>query len=60
MVTNDNLLLETLLETSVHSDIHEEDAMDYIEDHNLRIFSNSRSHIIYVAFNAGWRPECIV
>jgi len=60
MVKNDHLLLKTLLETAVVSDIHEEPAMDYIEDHKIPIYSHSRTHIIQSAFKAGWRPECIV
>ena len=57
MVNDDNLLLRTVLEISTCSDIYEEPAMDYIEDHNIPIYSHSRAHIVSTAFEKGWRPE---
>jgi hypothetical protein len=48
--------LESLLKEAVTSDAFEEDAMDYLEDHRIALYSHSRISIISQAWKAGWRP----
>jgi hypothetical protein len=44
------------LEEAVTSDIHEEDAADYLEDHGIPVFTHNRQTLITLAYRNGWRP----
>jgi hypothetical protein len=48
--------LLSLLEEAVTSDIHEEDAADYLEDHGIPVFTHNRQTLITLAYRNGWRP----
>ena len=53
----DPQLLQALLDNAIDDDIHEEDAIEFIQEHDIIPMSHSRQYLINLAFNHGWRPE---
>ena len=48
--------IEALLQASIHSDLLEEEAQEYLEDRQVPLRSHSRASILSQAFQLGWRP----
>ena len=48
--------LAFLLEQAITSDIHEEDAIEFLEDHGIPFFTHNRQFLITLAYRNGWRP----
>ena len=48
--------LQSLLAQAVTDDTHEEDALDFLDDHNIPCHSHSRLYLIELAYRNGWRP----
>jgi hypothetical protein len=48
--------LQRLLDEAITDDIHEESAIEYLEDRSLPFFSHSRQYLIELAYRNGWRP----
>jgi hypothetical protein len=46
-----------LLEQAITTDIHEEDAIDFLDDHGIPFFSHNRQTLITLAYRNGWRPQ---
>jgi hypothetical protein len=53
---NEQQLLAVILEDAITSDLHEEDALDFLEDHRIAYGSHSRQYLITRAWQHGWRP----
>lgn len=49
--------LQSLLNTALLSDEHEEDATDFLDDHGIPYFSHNRQTLIALAYRNGWRPH---
>jgi len=49
--------LEQLLLDAVTSDEHEEDAIDFLQDHAIPYYSHNRQFLINLAWRNGWRPK---
>ncbi|MFZ9558697.1 MAG: hypothetical protein ACO28M_03905 [Vulcanococcus sp.] len=48
--------LAFLLEQAITNDIHEEDAIEFLEDHGIPFFTHNRQFLITLAYRNGWRP----
>jgi len=48
--------LAFLLEQALVDDIHEEDAIDFLHDHDIPYFTHNRQTLITLAYRNGWRP----
>ncbi len=48
--------LSDLLEQAVTNDIHEEDAIDFLEDHQIPYATHNRLFLLELAWRNGWRP----
>jgi hypothetical protein len=53
---SDKQTLALLLDEAITSDIHEEDALDFLEDRRIAYGSHSRQYLITRAWQHGWRP----
>lgn len=49
--------LQSLLQTAILSDEHEEDAQDYLDDHRIPYSTHNRQALITLAYRNGWRPD---
>lgn len=49
--------LQQLLDQALASDLHEESAQDYLDDHGIPCFTHNRQALISLAYRNGWRPE---
>jgi len=56
MTVTEKASLAQILKISLNDDVLEEDAMDYLDDRNIPLYSHSRSAVLEQAFRAGWRP----
>ena len=54
--TSTNPSLQRLLVLAERSDTYEEDAQDFLEDHNVPFCSHNRITLITLAWSHGWRP----
>lgn len=50
------LTLEALLREAVSDDIHEESAIEFLQDHRINFHSHNRLYLIELAYRNGWRP----
>lgn len=48
--------LESLLADSPLSDVHEEDATEFLDEHRIAYSSHSRQFLYSLAWKHGWRP----
>lgn len=48
--------LQRLLHQAVTSDLHEEDAVEFLETRGIYFYSHSRQYLIELAYRNGWRP----
>lgn len=48
--------LQELLEAARASDLHEEDATDFLDDHGIPYASHNRLFLLELAWRNGWRP----
>lgn len=48
--------LQRLLHQAVTSDLHEEDATEFLEARGIYFYSHSRQYLIELAYRNGWRP----
>jgi hypothetical protein len=46
-----------LLHLAITDDTHEEDAIDFLDDHRIPYASHNRSFLIALAYQNGWRPK---
>lgn len=53
---NEQQLLAVILEDAITSDLHEEEALDFLEDHRIAYGSHNRHYLITRAWQHGWRP----
>lgn len=53
---SDKQTLALLLDDASTSDIHEEDAIDFLEDRRIAYFTHNRQTLLTLAFRNGWRP----
>jgi hypothetical protein len=53
---NERQLLSVILDDAISSDLHEEDALDFLEDRRIAYGSHSRQYLITRAWQHGWRP----
>jgi hypothetical protein len=53
---NEQQLLVVILEDAITSDLHEEEALDFLEDHRISYGSHNRQYLITRAWQHGWRP----
>jgi hypothetical protein len=49
--------LQRLLREAITSDLHEESAIEFLEDRAIYFYSHSRQYLIELAYRNGWRPE---
>lgn len=48
--------LKALLADAITSDVHEEDATEFLDDRHIRYGSHCREHLLSLAWRHGWRP----
>jgi hypothetical protein len=48
--------LKALLADAITSDVHEEDATEFLDDRRIRYGSHSREYLLSLAWRHGWRP----
>ena len=53
---NEQQLLAVILDDAITSDLHEEDALDFLEDRRIAYGSHNRQSLLTLAFRNGWRP----
>ena len=48
--------LQRLLREAITSDLHEEAAIEFLEERGIYFYSHSRQYLIELAYRNGWRP----
>lgn len=49
--------LAQLLADAVTSDLHEEDAIEFLDDHRIPYATHNRLFLLELAWTNGWRPQ---